>query len=195
MVDGLLGLRHHAVVGRNHQNDHVGGSGATGTHRRESGVPRRVDEGDVAVLRVHVIGTDVLGDAPGLAGHHAGVADMIEKRGLAVVDVSHDRDHRCPWLALALDLQRLPKVLLHLVLGHDLGLVAEFLDQQDRGVLVERLVDRGHDAHAHQGLDRLAGLNAHPLRQFANRHHAAYFHFAGNELLGFLELAALFLDR
>ena len=49
VVDGLDRLRHHAVVGGDHQHDDVGDLGAAGAHRREGGVARRVDEGDLAV--------------------------------------------------------------------------------------------------------------------------------------------------
>ena len=41
-----------------------------------------------------LIGADVLGDAAGLAGDHVGLADGVEQRGLAVVDVAHDGDDR-----------------------------------------------------------------------------------------------------
>ena len=43
---------------------------------------------------VDLVGTDVLGDATGLAGHDVGVADVVEELGLAVVDVTHDGDDR-----------------------------------------------------------------------------------------------------
>ena len=41
-----------------------------------------------------LIGADVLGDAAGLAGDDVGLADGVEQRGLAVVDVAHDGDDR-----------------------------------------------------------------------------------------------------
>ena len=51
VVERLDGLGHHAVVGRHHQDDDVGGLGATGPHGGERLVARGVDEGDgLAVL-------------------------------------------------------------------------------------------------------------------------------------------------
>ena len=47
-----------------------------------------------AVL-LDLVGTDVLGDATGLARDDVGVADAVEQLGLAVVDVAHDGDDRC----------------------------------------------------------------------------------------------------
>jgi hypothetical protein len=48
VVDGFDGLRHHAVVGRHHQDDDVGGLGAARTHGGERLVARGVEEGDHA---------------------------------------------------------------------------------------------------------------------------------------------------
>ena len=56
--------------------------------------PGRVEEGDRLLLVVDLVGADVLGDAAGLARGDLGLADRIEQRGLAVVDVAHDRHHR-----------------------------------------------------------------------------------------------------
>ena len=41
-----------------------------------------------------LVGADVLGDAAGLALGDLGLAHRVEQRGLAVVDVAHDRDDR-----------------------------------------------------------------------------------------------------
>ena len=47
-----------------------------------------------AQRRHHLIGADMLGDAAGLLAHHIGRADGVEQRGLAVIDMAHDGDHR-----------------------------------------------------------------------------------------------------
>ena len=89
-----IGLRHDAVVGRHHQHGDVGDLRAAGTHRRERLVAGRVDERDVALADVRLVGTDVLRDATELARDDVGLADRVEQLGLAVVDVAHDGDHR-----------------------------------------------------------------------------------------------------
>ena len=43
---------------------------------------------------VDLVGADVLGDAASFARGHIGLADRVEQRGLAVVDVTHDGDDR-----------------------------------------------------------------------------------------------------
>ncbi len=95
VMNGFHRLRHHAVVGGDHQHHDVGDLGAARAHGGEGGVTGRVDEGDLgAGGRGDLIGADVLGDAAGFAGRHMGRADGVEQRGLAVVDVAHDGDHR-----------------------------------------------------------------------------------------------------
>ena len=76
VMDRLDGLRHHAIVGCDHEDHDVGHLGAAGAHRGERGVARGVDEGDLlaAFRRGHLIGADMLGDAAGFARHHVGVA-------------------------------------------------------------------------------------------------------------------------
>ena len=94
VLDGFLGLRHHAVVGRHHQDHDVGGLRTAGAHGGERLVARSVQERDHAALGFHVVGADVLGDAAGFARGHLGAPDVVQQRGLAVVDVAHDGDDR-----------------------------------------------------------------------------------------------------
>ena len=97
VVDRLDGLRHHAVVGRDHEDRDVGRVRAPGAHRRERLVTGRVDERDRVPVAVGLVRTDVLGDPTRLTGHHVGVTDGVEQRGLPVVDVAehgHDRGTR-----------------------------------------------------------------------------------------------------
>ena len=100
------------------------------------------------------VGTDVLGDAAGLAGHDVGVADLVEQRGLAVVDVTHDGDDRS-----ARDLQRL--VVVVAVVEHRLQLelfLLTGLDQQQVGADLEREQLHLLVGQRHRGGDHLAVL-------------------------------------
>ena len=86
-----------------------------------------------------LVGADVLRDPAGLAGRHLGLADRVQQRGLAVVDVAHDRHHR-----RALD-EILVGVVEHrigdlLVLGvDDLDLLAELGRQHLDRLVRQRL--------------------------------------------------------
>ena len=63
-------------------------------HRGERFVARCVDERDRVPVEDGLVGTDVLRDTAGFTGDDVGVADRVEQRGLAVVDVAHHRDDR-----------------------------------------------------------------------------------------------------
>ncbi len=101
VIDGLDRLRHHAVVGGHHDHYNIGDLGAAGAHARKCLVTRRIQEDDLATVRrraffgeLHLVGADVLGNASSLAGNHVGLANRVQQRGLAMVHVAHDGDHR-----------------------------------------------------------------------------------------------------
>ena len=94
VLDRLDGLRLDAVVGGHHQDHDVGDVGAARAHGGEGGVARGVQERDGAARGLDMVGADVLGDAAGFAGRHLGAADVVQQRGLAVIDVAHDGHHR-----------------------------------------------------------------------------------------------------
>ena len=133
VVDGLDRLRHDAVVGGHHQHHDVGHLGAARAHQGEGLVAGRVEEDDAARAHVDVVGADVLGDAAGLAGRDRRLADRVEQRRLAVVDVAHDRDHgrARDQVSRRFDSTSADLELL-LLEGLDLGLVAELLADLDR---------------------------------------------------------------
>ena len=92
--DRLARLRHHAVVGRDDEDRDVGDLGAAGAHGGERLVARRVEEGDPAAVDDGLVGADVLRDPACLGVDDGRLADRVEQRRLAVVDVTHDRDDR-----------------------------------------------------------------------------------------------------
>ena len=104
---------------------------------------------------IDLVGADVLGDAAGLAGGDLGLADGVEQRGLAVVDVAHDRDH-----GGALD-----KVLIgvvedrvrdRLILGvNDLDFLAELGGQHLDRLVGQGLRQRLHFPERHELLHHL----------------------------------------
>ena len=62
--------------------------------QRERLVAGRVEEHDVPAVDRDVVRADVLRDAAGFAFGDPRFADGVEQAGLAVVDVTHDRDDR-----------------------------------------------------------------------------------------------------
>ena len=197
MIDRLDRLRHQPVVGRHHQNDDVRHIGAARAHFRERLVAGRIEESErVAALGLHLIGTDMLGDAAGLARLHVGAAQRVEQAGLAVVDMAHDRDHR------RARPERLGRVHigrgvdLDIAVGHALDTVAEFLDQQLGRILVDRLVDGDGHAQLEQRLHQIGALLGHAVGEFLHgdalgHHHVAHLLLA--RLRGTAHMRAAFL--
>ena len=110
MVDGLDRLGHHAVVCCNHDDGDVRDLRAARTHRGKGGVARGVDEGHRLSVVLDLVGADVLGDAPGLAGDDVRLPDRVEEARLTVVDVAEDGDDRRPRLeVLVLVLEQGPR--------------------------------------------------------------------------------------
>src|SRR6185312_9338098 len=109
-----------------------------------------------------------------------------------MVDVSHDRHHGRTRLQGSFSLIAL-QILLDLVFPEHLGRMTELLDYQHRGVLVDRLVDRGHHAHVHEHFDDLGRLDRHFLGELADSHRLANIDLAHHRCGGHLKpmLAAL----
>ena len=169
VVDRLDRLRHHAVVGRDDDHGDVGDLGAAGAHGGEGLVARGVEEGDRLGVVVDLVGADVLGDPTGLTGGDLGLADRIEQRGLSVVDVAHDRDHRRAVLEVGLVVDDLLDLDLLLGRGDDLDLSLELLGDPLDLIVGERLGQGRHLAALHQGLDHLGAAEAERLGDLANR--------------------------
>ncbi len=179
VIDRLHRLRHHTVVGGNHQHHDVGHLGAALAHGRERLVARRIDEGDLlAAGRRHLIGADVLGDAARLAGGNVGVTNGVEQRRLAVVDVTHDGDHRRPWLLAFAGVGLTDEAFLHVGLRHALGRVAELAHDELRRVGVDDIVDLVHRALPHQQLDDVDGALRHAVGELLDGDHLGDDHLA-----------------
>jgi hypothetical protein len=128
-------------------------------------VARSVEEGDLPPVVLDLVGADVLGDPACLGLDDRGLADRVEERRLAVVDVAHDRDHR------RARLQRLLRVVVGLrllvllarVLDRDLTL--ELGGDQLDGLVRQRLGDGDHLPQSHHDLDDLGDRLSERLRE------------------------------
>ena len=163
--DRLLRLRHDAVVCGHDEHGDVRHLRAAGAHRRERLVAGRVEEGDAPSVDLGLVGADVLRDPAGLGLDDRGLADRVEQRRLAVVDVTHDRHDGRSGLEILrrvlVDLGLL--VLLGGVLDRDLALELG-RDQLDL-LVAEALRDLNHVPEAHHDLDQLGRRNAECLRE------------------------------
>ena len=184
VVDRLLGLRHDAVVGGDDDDRDVGDLGAAGAHRGERLVARGVEEGDRPPVLVDLVGADVLGDAAGLACGHLGLADRVEERGLAVVDVAHDRDHRRADDEILLGVVEGGLVVDLLAGVDDLDLLVELAGERGDRLVRERLGQGRHLALLHQLLDDLGARDAEALGDLAHGRAGVDLGRAGASVLG-----------
>ena len=193
VVDRLDGLRHHAVIGGDDQDHDVGDLGAAGAHRGERGVARRIDEGDLlaAFGRGDLIGADMLGDAAGFAGHHVGMAERVEQRGLAVIDVAHDGDDGRTRLDVGGIFHLVEQTFFHVGFRHALDGVAEFFGDQLGGVGVDHVGDLDHLALLHQHPDHVHGALGHAVGELLDGDRFRNDDFADQLFLRLVRLVTL----
>ncbi len=195
MLYGFDRLRHHAVVGADHQDHDVRHLRASSAHGCEGRMTRGIEEGHHALGGLYVVGADVLSNAARLAGRDLGAADVIEQRGLAVIDVSHHGHDRRARQHLERGVRLALQVVLDDVFLAQHRRVAHFLDHQHCGVLLDHLIDRRHHAHVHHDLDDFGGLDRHFLRQLADRHGLADRHLAHHPRSRHLESVLAYRHR
>ena len=181
VVHGLDGLRHHAVVGGNHQHSDVRRLRASGTHGGEGLVTRGIDEGDGAFLAlhlgIHLVGTNLLRDATGLTRLHVRVTERIEQLGFTVVDVAHDGNHRRTNLKVVLvafifakfEVEALQQLAVFVLRRHDLDVVLQLRTQQFEGVVAHRLGGGDHLTHMEKHLHECCRVNADLLGEIGQR--------------------------
>ena len=89
----LVRLRHEAVIGRDHEHGDIGDIGSTGAHFRKRRVTRSVEESDLPIVKLDLVGTDVLRDSSRFTGGHVSFSDSIEQGRFTMVDVPENTDH------------------------------------------------------------------------------------------------------
>ncbi len=138
---------------------------------------------ELAVRRGHLIGADVLGDAAGFARDDVGMADRVEQRRLAVIDMAHDRDDRRARLERLVLVGRIEQAFLDVGFGDALDGMAEFFGNELGGIRVDHVGDLAHLALAHQQLDHVDTALGHAVRQFLDRDRLGQHDFAGELFL------------
>ena len=168
MRDRLARLRHHRVVGGDDEHRDVGDLRAAGAHGGECFVARRVEERDLPAVDVDLVRADVLRDAARLGVDDLRVADRVEQRRLAVIDVAHDRDDRRARLQRVLGV--VERLGLLVVVGGVLDRhFALQLGRDQLDLLVgERLRRRLRRAEVEEDLDDRLHRDAERLREVAD---------------------------
>ena len=183
MAQGFERLRHDAIVRRNDKDDDVRDVRTARAHGAERRVAGRVQERDLRdfffafrMWEGNRVRADVLRDAAGLARRDVRLADHVEQRSFAVVNVTHDRDHRRAGLEILGLVVQIHLDFFHRRVNHAAAAFA-FFDFEAHAVfganflghgLFNRLVDGGEDARFHQVGDDLEGLLLELIGQFAH---------------------------
>ena len=111
----------------------------------------------------------MLGDSSSLSVDDVGFPDVVQQGGLAVVNVSHDRDdgwaraHVCR--VVLLDLDRFLDFCTDKV-----NTVTELLGDDANGFLVQSLVDGDHHAQRHASRNHFVDGNVHQRCEFGSCH-------------------------
>ena len=179
MAQGLTRLWHDAVIRRHHEHHNVGDIRTPRPHLGKRGVTRGVNERDRVTIVLNAVSTNVLRDATRLTSGDPRLAQRIQKRCLAMVNVTHESDDRSAQLEfLLLHLLRHLSLRFHdhlLNLVHTSALLALLTLQLETVLLANLLRHIDLDVfvrarHEHlkpnQIRNHLEGLQAHPLSQF-----------------------------
>ena len=180
-------LRHHAVIGGHHQNHDVGGLRAACTHSGKRFVPRSIQERHHAARCFDVIRADVLRDAARFACHHFAAADVVQQRSFTVVNVPHHRNNGWARQQFCRAGGFFAQEGIGVVDGGGFSDVSHFFHHNQRGFLVQRLVDGNHHAHFHQRFDHFHAFHRHFVRQIGNGDGFGHQHFMHHGLGGGLE--------
>src|SRR5712692_2925864 len=172
MINRFDRLRHHSIVCCHDQDNDIGDFGATTSHGGKGFVARRVQERHLFSAYRNRVGADMLRNPTGLAFRHLRLPDGIKQRGLAVIDMAHDRHDRWPRLKLDL-LLRLHDGIQQLFSG----LLRRHIDldpvllRNDHGCInVHGLIEREHLAHIHQLAHDVGRALSHQLGKLLHRH-------------------------
>ena len=142
------------------------------------GVSMKVIEPLAAVeIDGDLVGADVLGDAAGLFLADVGLADGVQQSGLAVVDVTHDGDHRRTTLQIGLvalvlavaQVEGLQQLAVLVLGGHDLDLVVHLAAEQLQRVVADRLGGGDHLAEVEQRLHQSGRVGVDLLGEVGQR--------------------------
>ena len=114
---------------------------------------------------------------------HVGLADRVEQRRLAVVDVAHDGDDRRTRLQRLVDVGRVEQALLDVRLRDALDGVAELLGDELGGVGVDHVGDLRELALLHQHADHVHAALRHAVGELLDGDRLGDDDLAGDLLL------------
>ena len=100
-----------------------------------------------------------------------------------MVNVPHNRNHRCPRQHLIRRIFRTLDSFFNIAVGHALKLVSQFFDHDLRRIGINRLVNGCHNPQRHQLFDNIGTLLGHTVSQLLNRNNFRNNNFFNNLFL------------
>ena len=178
VTDCFASLRHDTVIGGDDKNRDISRLGTACAHLSKGRVAGRVDERDQAIVGRRLVGADPLCDTARLALGNVGATDVVEQRGLAVVNVSKDGDDGRSlaqvgrivflYVGCSQDVDRGRRFCLLDNVSSLFGIEAAIHGDDRGGAVIERLGDIGHDPVGHQGFDDHDRRFVEQIREFAH---------------------------
>ena len=174
MVDRFHGLRHDAVIRSDDQDCNISNGCAASTDRCKRLVSGSIQESDGFSTMYHLICADMLCDSSDLTGLYAAVADVVQNRGLTMVNVSHDDNDWRPGLHILFRV--LSGIIFHNVqplLNGDMYLTldfsAEFFGDKRCCIKINEFRNGSHNAKRHEFFDDCCRGDFQTGSQFADR--------------------------
>ena len=171
IFNGFNRLRHDAIISCHYKDDNIHRLCATSSHFRESRVTRRIKDRNLfSRFQLKLIGTNMLGDTARFARRHIGCPQSIQQGRLAVINMSHNRNHRRTRLAIFFIRRCIinDKVIFNVRLRNTFNCMAEIFDNQLGRIGIENIIHRCHCALLHKVFHNVARAFRHTVRQFRN---------------------------
>ena len=166
VVDGFNGLRHHAVVRRDNQNNDVGHLCTTGTHGGKRFVTGRVNKGNTAAVDGNLRSTDGLRNTACLTGGNTRMPNGVQKRSFTVVNVAHNGNDRRTGLKIFWIVIEGKGIFFFLC--HNLDFPTQIFRNKVNQIIGHGLGKRQWASKQKEALDNVVGRNAEKIRKLGD---------------------------
>ena len=179
MVDSLNGLRHNSIIGSDNDNSDISYFSTTGTHSSKCLMTRSIKESNMSsVFKFDIVSTDMLCYTSSLSCNNIGVADMVEQRGLTMVNMSHNSYDRRTAFQISLSEVGLFFINIFNHLGRNkLGSETELFGYNIYCFCIQALVDTYHKSQSKASGDNLINRDIHHNRQLISSYKLSQFQY------------------
>ena len=149
MIDSFDGLRHNTIIGCNNEDNNIGDLCTPSPKRSKCLMAGRIEKCNVLPLQGDFIRSYMLCDAACFSFSYFCLPYSIKQRGLTVVDMAHNGNHRRPEDEVLPFFDKLANDI-HLLCRGEFDLDAEMVSNEHGRIRIDRLVDGRHISHLHE---------------------------------------------